>query len=159
MKGKATDPNVKWYRPLIVSEGCLDSPGDALKKAKKRLADGVMDSFTITAKVRGHRTSDGKLWGAGPARHFERRRTRLLSHPAHVQRRAGRHNNHACLETRRGLAARHKQKRQAREKRQESLFRLMGFWRRDMTTAQMIKDAIARALAAVRLPFRPCSAG
>lgn len=29
MKGKATDPNVKWYRPLIVSEGCLDSPGDA----------------------------------------------------------------------------------------------------------------------------------
>ena len=65
MKGKATDPNVKWHRPLIVSEGCLDSPGDALKKAKKRLADGVMDSFTITAKVRGHRTSDGKLWEPG----------------------------------------------------------------------------------------------
>lgn len=65
MRGTATDDSVTWYRPLIIREGCLDNPGDALKKAKKRLADGIMDSLTITAKVRGHRTSDGILWEPG----------------------------------------------------------------------------------------------
>ena len=60
-------------RPLaVVDSNC--SQAEALRKAKKLLADGQMESLTITATVRGHRTDSGLLWNPG-------QRVNLVSEP------------------------------------------------------------------------------
>lgn len=60
-------------RPLVeVEANCTQE--EALRKAKKIMADGKMAALTITATVRGHRTDSGLLWAPGM-------RVNLISEP------------------------------------------------------------------------------
>jgi prophage tail gpP-like protein len=64
--GKATDTSLKVYRPRIIIDSESDSQKIALQRARKLLADGRLESYTLTAVVRGHRiTPAGKLWTPG----------------------------------------------------------------------------------------------
>jgi prophage tail gpP-like protein len=69
IKATATDSSVSWYRPHIVVDHECDSAAVAQSRARKLLMDSRLRSFTITAHVRGHRTSDGVLWKPGQRIH------------------------------------------------------------------------------------------
>lgn len=69
IKGKATDSSVSVYRPHIVVDHQCESVAQALSRARKLLMDGRLKGFTLTAKVMGHRTSDGVIWTPGQRLH------------------------------------------------------------------------------------------
>lgn len=69
IKATATDAAVKYYRPHIVVDHECDSPAMAMSRARKLLMDSRLRSMTLTAHVRGHRTSDGVLWKPGQRIH------------------------------------------------------------------------------------------
>jgi prophage tail gpP-like protein len=69
IKATATDSSVIWYRPHIVVDHECDSAAVAQSRARKLLMDSRLRSFTMTARVRGHRTSDGVLWKPGQRIH------------------------------------------------------------------------------------------
>ncbi len=71
LKSVMHDPDVPLYRPKIVLEGDAPNAEAVSRKAKKLLADGRLDGLTITAQVRGHRTSDGVLWTPGQRVHIQ----------------------------------------------------------------------------------------
>lgn len=65
IKQTIKDKGAWFYRPLIRDEGHIDSTDMASRRAKKIITDGVMDSLTITARVRGHVIENGKPWQPG----------------------------------------------------------------------------------------------
>ncbi|MGC0153271.1 phage baseplate assembly protein [Chromobacterium vaccinii] len=65
LRGSATDPAVKSYRPTVVVDYDSVSAASALSRARKLLMDSRLKALTITAKVTGHRTSAGVLWTPG----------------------------------------------------------------------------------------------
>lgn len=69
IKGVAKDPDVPYYRPHLVVDHECDTVAIAVSRAKKLLMDSRLKGFTLTAKVKGHRTSDGVLWTPGQRIH------------------------------------------------------------------------------------------
>ncbi len=69
IKGTAKDPAVTVYRPLVVVDHECESVAMAISRARKLLMDSRLHGITLTAKVRGHRTSDGVLWKPGQRIH------------------------------------------------------------------------------------------
>ncbi|MNV10133.1 phage late control protein GPD [compost metagenome] len=65
------DPDVKIYRPLILTDSDAISGQSLARQAEKALADGRLDGLTYQADVRGHRTSSGVLWQPGQRVHLE----------------------------------------------------------------------------------------
>ena len=59
------DPRAWFYRPLIRNEGHVDNTEMARRRAWKIMTDGMMDSLTVTARVRGHCTDAGEPWTPG----------------------------------------------------------------------------------------------
>lgn len=69
IRATAKDTGVTYYRPRIVVDHECDSQAIALSRARKLLMDGRLHAFTISARVKGHRTSDGVLWKPGQRIH------------------------------------------------------------------------------------------
>jgi prophage tail gpP-like protein len=69
IKATATDSSISFYRPHVVVDHECDSAATALSRARKLLMDSRLRSLTLTARVRGHRTSDGVLWKPGQRIH------------------------------------------------------------------------------------------
>lgn len=65
VKAKVSDPDVPVYRPHIVIDSDVDSGEAAQRRARKIQADAKLKGTTLTATVKGHRTSDGELWTPG----------------------------------------------------------------------------------------------
>jgi len=64
--GKATDTSLAVYRPHIIIDSESTNPQIALQRARKLLADGRLEGYTLTAQVAGHRINqDGLLWTPG----------------------------------------------------------------------------------------------
>lgn len=80
LKYTAKDTGVSQYRPHIVVDHEADSLAVCESRARKRLADGRLKGFTLTAHVSGHRIvapgqpGDGLLWTPG-------QRVRVISEP------------------------------------------------------------------------------
>lgn len=68
------DPGVPGYRPLILTDGDVDSQAEAGRRARKQIADSTLEGLTIEASVRGHRTGSGEPWRPG-------QRVRIVSEP------------------------------------------------------------------------------
>ncbi|MFN1149935.1 phage baseplate assembly protein [Serratia liquefaciens] len=64
-KGTATDDGFALYRPLIRVMGDTDSDDEADTRARKLLSDSRLNALTLTAVVRGVRTSTGVAWTPG----------------------------------------------------------------------------------------------
>ena len=77
IKGVAKDPAVTVYRPHVVIDHECESVAMAISRARKLLMDSRLRGFTFTAKVKGHRTSDGVLWTPG-------QRIHVISEPHNV---------------------------------------------------------------------------
>lgn len=71
MRTIVRDPDVKIYRPLILTDSDAISGQSLARQAEKALADGRLDGLTYQADVRGHRTSSGVLWQPGQRVHLE----------------------------------------------------------------------------------------
>lgn len=69
IKGVAKDPAVTYYRPHVVVDHECESVAMAISRARKLLMDSRLHGFTLTARVQGHRTSDGVLWTPGQRIH------------------------------------------------------------------------------------------
>lgn len=69
IKGVAKDPAVTVYRPHVVIDHECESVAMAISRARKLLMDSRLRGVTFTAKVKGHRTSDGVLWAPGQRIH------------------------------------------------------------------------------------------
>jgi len=70
--GKATDSSIRVYRPRIIIDSESDSRDIALRRARKLLADGRLEGYTLTAIVKDHRiTPDGTLWTPGQRVHIK----------------------------------------------------------------------------------------
>lgn len=59
------DKGAWFYRPFIRDEGHVDSTDMASRRARKIITDGIMESLTITVRVRGHAIENGKPWQPG----------------------------------------------------------------------------------------------
>ena len=68
------DPDVAGYRPLILTDGDVDSQAEAVRRARKQIADSTLEGLTIAVNVRGHRAGTGEPWRPG-------QRVRLVSEP------------------------------------------------------------------------------
>jgi prophage tail gpP-like protein len=70
--GKATDAGMTTYRPQIIVDSEADSPKVALQRARKLLADGRLEGYTLNAQVVGHRIKPGGiLWTPGQRIHVK----------------------------------------------------------------------------------------
>ncbi|MEX3688852.1 phage baseplate assembly protein [Paraburkholderia sp. BR14263] len=69
IKGVAKDPAVSVYRPHVVIDHECASVAMAISRARKLLMDSRLQGFTLTAIVKGHRTSDGVPWKPGQRIH------------------------------------------------------------------------------------------
>lgn len=70
--GKATDASMAVYRPLVIIDSESDSPAIALRRARKLLADGRLEGYTLNAQVAGHRIAmSGVLWTPGQRIHVK----------------------------------------------------------------------------------------
>ncbi len=69
LKYTVSDPAVTHYRPLIVVMHDADDLEKVQYRARKLGADARLASYSLTAVVRGHRTSDGLLWQPGQRIH------------------------------------------------------------------------------------------
>ena len=61
-KSHATDPNIDWPRPKIVVDGDCQDGAVAGTRARKLLADGRMNGYTLKVIVKGYYTEGGLLW-------------------------------------------------------------------------------------------------
>lgn len=69
IKATVRDPAVTVYRPRIVVDPDVENTAAAQARARKLLSDSRLKGLTLTAKVKGHRTSDGVLWQPGQRVH------------------------------------------------------------------------------------------
>lgn len=63
------DTGVTHYRPQVIQMHDADDPAQVQYRARKLMADARLAAYTLTAVVRGHRTSDGVLWQPGQRVH------------------------------------------------------------------------------------------
>jgi prophage tail gpP-like protein len=64
--GKATDPSLTVHRPRIIIDSESVNREIALRRARKLLADGRLEGYTLSTQVVGHRVKpDGELWKPG----------------------------------------------------------------------------------------------
>jgi len=69
LKSTVRDEAVARYRPRIVVDHDAENTDTARARARKLLSDARLKGFTLVAKVKGHRTSDGALWQPGQRIH------------------------------------------------------------------------------------------
>lgn len=74
IKAAAKDEAVLYYRPKIEVDGDVENVTAARSRARKYVADSRLQGATLSAIVKGHRTSAGTLWTPG-------QRIRVLSEP------------------------------------------------------------------------------
>lgn len=74
LKAVATDTTVPYYRPQIMVVGDADNLEQVQYRARKAVADARLSGYDLTALVKGHRMSGGKLWQPG-------QRVRIVSEP------------------------------------------------------------------------------
>lgn len=65
LKAQASDPNIDWPRPKIVVDADCQDAKIAGTRAKKLMADGRLDGYTLKVKVKGFYTDSGVLWAPG----------------------------------------------------------------------------------------------
>lgn len=63
------DPTVTYYRPQVVVMHDADDLEQVRYRARKMMADARLEGYSLTARVQGHRTSDGVLWEPGQRIH------------------------------------------------------------------------------------------
>lgn len=71
IRATAKDAEMAIYRPLIVTNGDMQNSDAARSFARKLLTDGRLAGETLSAVVKGHRTSDGVLWTPGQRVHVK----------------------------------------------------------------------------------------
>lgn len=69
LKTVIKDPTVPYYRPQIMVVGDADNLDQVRYRGRKAMADARLAGYSLTAVVRGHRTSDGILWEPGQRIH------------------------------------------------------------------------------------------
>lgn len=69
LKATARDTGVGVYRPKIVVDHDAPTLASVQARARKVLSDSRLRGMTLTATVKGHRTSDGLLWRPGQRIH------------------------------------------------------------------------------------------
>lgn len=65
LKSQAKDPNLDWYRPKVVIDSDCQDAAVAGTRAKKLMADGRLEGYTLTVWVKGFYTEGGVLWNPG----------------------------------------------------------------------------------------------
>lgn len=68
---RVRDAEMPTHRPLVVVEGDVQSKAEARVLARKKLMDGRLAGMSLTAAVRGHRTTAGELWAPGQRVHVQ----------------------------------------------------------------------------------------
>lgn len=63
------DSGITHYRPQVIQMHDADDLAQVQHRARKLMADARLDGYTLSAVVRGHRTSDGVLWQPGQRVH------------------------------------------------------------------------------------------
>lgn len=71
LKSTVRDEQVTRYRPKIVVDHDAENSDAARARARKLLSDSRLKGFTLTAKVKGHRTTKGMLWQPGQRIHVK----------------------------------------------------------------------------------------
>lgn len=69
LKFTVKDNAVTHYRPQVIQMHDADNLAQVQYRARKLMADAKLAGYTLTAEVRGHRTSDGVLWEPGQRIH------------------------------------------------------------------------------------------
>lgn len=69
LKSTARDTGVATYRPRIVVDHDAENLETTRARARKLLSDSRLKGFTLVARVKGHRSSDGVLWQPGQRIH------------------------------------------------------------------------------------------
>lgn len=69
LKYAVSDPSVTYYRPDIRVVHDVDDLAQVQYRARKVMADGRLAGYSLTAIVKGHRTSDNVLWQPGQRIH------------------------------------------------------------------------------------------
>ncbi|ENE0869250.1 phage tail protein [Klebsiella variicola] len=63
------DPTVTYYRPQVIVMHDADDLEQVRYRARKMMADARLEGYSLIARVKGHRTSDGVLWEPGQRIH------------------------------------------------------------------------------------------
>ncbi|WP_423197455.1 Putative phage tail protein [Cupriavidus sp. H19C3] len=71
IRATVQDQSVKLYRPKVVTDHDAINRETARSRARKIISDSRLKGRTLSAKVRGHRTSDGVLWTPGQRIHVK----------------------------------------------------------------------------------------
>ena len=69
MRATAQDTGVNLYRPKIIVDHDAPTLASVQARARKVISDSRLRGMTLTAVVKGHRTSDGALWKPGQRIH------------------------------------------------------------------------------------------
>ncbi|WP_404991321.1 phage baseplate assembly protein [Cupriavidus pauculus] len=69
IRATVRDEGVALYRPKVVIDHDADNRQTAQSRARKIISDSRLKGRTLSAKVKGHRTSDGMLWAPGQRIH------------------------------------------------------------------------------------------
>lgn len=69
LKFTVKDNAVTHYRPQVIQMHDADNLAQVQYRARKLMADAKLAGYTLTAEVKGHRTSDGVLWEPGQRIH------------------------------------------------------------------------------------------
>lgn len=70
IRATVRDQGVSLYRPKVVIDHDADNRQTANSRARKIISDSRLKGRTLSAKVKGHRTSDGVLWAPGQRVHI-----------------------------------------------------------------------------------------
>ncbi|MCW3479743.1 phage tail protein [Neisseriaceae bacterium JH1-16] len=70
LKSTVRDETVKLYRPKIVVDHDAENAEAARARGRKLISDSRLKGMTLTALVKGHRTSGGELWSPGQRLHL-----------------------------------------------------------------------------------------
>ncbi|WP_420996245.1 phage baseplate assembly protein [Cupriavidus sp. 30B13] len=77
IRATVRDEAVQLYRPKVVTDHDATNRDTARSRARKIISDSRLKGRTLTARVKGHRTSDGVLWTPG-------QRIHVLSEPHEI---------------------------------------------------------------------------
>ena len=64
------DPNISYYRPLVMVMHDADSQEQVRYRARKVMSDARLEGYSLIARVQGHRNSNGVLWQPGQRIHI-----------------------------------------------------------------------------------------
>ncbi|MEH4206738.1 phage tail protein [Klebsiella pneumoniae] len=63
------DPNISYYRPLVMVMHDADSQEQVRYRARKVMSDARLEGYSLIVRVQGHRNSNGVLWQPGQRIH------------------------------------------------------------------------------------------